>query len=170
MVHSVICTLVIACCHLSSIKCYQYETLRTCHHLCTQPHTISGPSPVFVLCGCLGEAQGGRPAIRPLHMLPISIFADLLSPLLASSCSPISPLLSVCISLSMSTKLPVRLSISPSVDLPVWVEAVRATFYLRISVHISCYVAARSQTSNACKHVRRRNNSLWSYNVLIQLQ
>lgn len=41
------------------------------HHLRTQPHTIFGPSPVFVVCGCLDEAEGGRPAVRPQHMFSI---------------------------------------------------------------------------------------------------
>lgn len=71
------------------------------HHLGTQPHTLSGPSPVFVVCGCLDEAEGGRPAVRPLHMFPIPPSADLPSPLLASACPTIAPFLSsVCVFLS----------------------------------------------------------------------
>ena len=66
------------------------------HHLRTQPHTISGPSPVFVVCGCLDEAEGGRPAVRPLHMFPIPPYRPSLSSfglLVLSSSSP-RPLLS----------------------------------------------------------------------------
>lgn len=37
-----------------------YKTLPMYHHLRTQPHTISGPSPVFVVCGCLDEAERGK--------------------------------------------------------------------------------------------------------------
>lgn len=100
MVRSVIC-ICLASCHLCSIKHCQpaSKTLPMYHHLRTQPHTISGPSPVFVVCGCLDEAEGGRPAVRPLHMFPIPPFADLLlsslgllvpsrlsAPLLASLC------------------------------------------------------------------------------------
>lgn len=29
------------------------------HHLRTLPHTSFGPAPVFVVCGCLDEAEGG---------------------------------------------------------------------------------------------------------------
>ena len=71
--HSVICIcLASVSCHLSSIKYCQ--SLPMYHHLRTQPHTIFGPSPFFVVCGCLDEAKGGRPAVRPRHMFSIPPF------------------------------------------------------------------------------------------------
>lgn len=69
------------------------------HHLRSLPHTTSGPSPVFVVCGCLDEAEGGRPAVRPLHMFPIPPCRPSLSSfgLLLPSHLSSSPLLSVCL-------------------------------------------------------------------------
>lgn len=75
-----------------------YKTLPMYHHFITQPHTSSGPSPVFVVCDCLNEVEGEDQ--QSDHCICFQSFLpDLPSPLLASSCPPIlsSPLLCVCL-------------------------------------------------------------------------
>lgn len=116
----VICIcLAIASCHLSSIKhCQSASKLCSCiitFALNLTPflaHRLS----LLCVCGYLDETERGRPAVRLLHMFPIppppSSFADLSSP---------SPPLTVCLSFSMSTTFPSRLSISLSIGLSVCV-------------------------------------------------
>lgn len=92
--------------------------------------TISGPSPIFVVCGCLEEkgvaARGAagaaeRPAVSqcicfqfPPHRPSLSSVGLLLPSHLSSFL-----LLPVCLSISVSTKLPIRLSICLSAGLAV---------------------------------------------------
>lgn len=74
-----LCVLTLCWSPFFNLKHY-FQSLLTSHHCHTQPHTVSGPSPIFVVCGLSGwgEVRGvggsggwGGSVRRPLHVFSI---------------------------------------------------------------------------------------------------
>lgn len=131
------------------------------HHLRTLPHTIFGPAPVFVVCGCLDEAEGGEDQQSDHCMcfqFPSSplLSSPLLSPPLLF---PISPpfLFPLPLSCPLSINLPSRLSICQAgalateadAKMPVIPKKPTPSILYDISRFNVLYVRARTQTKTA---------------------